>query len=232
MADDMRVTNPPSNPELLDALAKDFVEHKYDLKHLIRTICRSRTYQLSSIPNEHNAKDRQNFARFYPRRLPAEVLVDAIDQATGVPTKYSTGAAGPTRAVELPDEAAKTALLAAFGKPDRASACECERSGGVTLTQSLLLIGSPELHNKLKDKNSRAAKLAADPRPTADKVRELYLLAYSRPPTAEELEIATAFLAKATPGELLKQPVTAAKQSPYEDLLWALINSKEFLFNH
>ena len=231
MPDDMRVTNPPSNPELLDALAKDFVASGYDLKRLIRTICLSRTYQLSSAPNEYNAKDRQNFARFYPRRLPAEVLLDAIDQATGVPTKYGTGAAGgATRAIELPDEAVKTPLLAAFGKPDRASACECERSGGVTLTQSLLLIGSPELHNKLKDRNSRAAKLAADTRPAADKVRELYLLVYSRPPTSEELEVATAFLAKA--GERPKQPGPNTNQWPYEDLLWALLNSKEFLFNH
>jgi hypothetical protein len=232
-ADDMRVTNPPSNPELLDALAKDFVEHRYDLKHLVRTICLSRTYQLSSVPNEHNAKDRQNFARFYPRRLPAEVLLDAIDQATGVPTRFGTGAAGgPARAIELPDEAVKAPLLAAFGKPERASACECERSGGVTLTQSLFLIGSPELHNKLKDRNSRAARLAADPRPAADKIRELYLLVYSRPPTAGELEVATTFLARPPPADLPKQAAGSAKQWPYEDLLWALLNSKEFLFNH
>ena len=231
--DDMRVTNPPGNPELLDALAKDFAEHKYDLKRLIRAFCLSKAYQLSSAPNEYNAKDRQNFARFYPRRLPAEVLVDAIDQATGVPTKFGTGAgAGPTRAIELPDEAAKSALLAAFGKPDRASACECERSGAVTLTQSLLLIGSTELHNKLKDKDSRAAKLATDPRPAGDKIKELYLLVFSRLPTADELEVATAFLGKGTPGELPKQPAAVTKQWPYEDLLWALLNSKEFLFNH
>ena len=233
MPDDLRVTNPPSNPELLDALADDFVAHKYDLKQLVRTICLSRTYQLSSTPNEYNAKDRQNFARFYPRRLSAEVLFDAIDYATGVPTKFGNGAAGsPTRAIELVDEAVKPPLLATFGKPDRASACECERSGAVTLAQSLLLIGSPELHNKLKDRTSRPAKLAADPRPAADKVRELYLLAYSRPPTAEELQVVTDFLAKVAPGDPPKQPAATAKQWPYEDLLWALLNSKEFLFNH
>ena len=233
MPDDMRVTNPPSNPELLDALAGDFVKHKYDLKHLIRTICLSRTYQLSSVPNEYNAKDRQNFARFYPRRLPAEVLLDAIDQATGVPTKFGQGVAGnPARAIELPDEAVKTPMLAAFGKPDRASACECERSGGVTLTQSLLLIGSPELHNKLKDRSSRAARLATDPRPVVEKVQELYLLVYSRPPTVEELVLASSFLTKPPAADAPKQPGTNTKQWPYEDLLWALLNSKEFLFNH
>src|SRR5262249_47036875 len=157
MPDDMRVTNPPSNPQLLDALAKDFVEHQFDLKHLIRTICTSKTYQLSSTPNEHNVRDRQNFARFYPRRLPAEVLSDAIDQVTGVPTAFGTGkgTASP-RAIDLPDEAVRTPLLTAFGKPVRSSACECERSGAATLTQSLYLIGSTELHNKLKNPKSRA----------------------------------------------------------------------------
>jgi hypothetical protein len=241
MPDDLRVTNPPSNPELLDALARDFVAHQYDLKHLIRTICASKTYQRSSTPNEFNAKDRQNFARFYPRRLPAEVLFDAIDQVAGVPARFVTANGGSTarttatRAIELPDESVKTPLLAAFGKPDRASACECERSGSATLTQSLLMIGSAEVHNKLKDKNARAAKLAEDARPAADKIKEVYLLAYSRMPTAEELRIAEAFLAKAAttpPPEMPRQQASAIKQWPYEDLLWALINTREFLFNH
>lgn len=242
MPDDLRVTNPPSNTALLDALAKDFLKHRYDLKYLIRTICASKTYQLSSSPNEYNAKDRQNFARFYPRRLPAEVLLDAIDQMAGVPARFVTDPAGrggaarttATRAIELPDEAVKTPLLAAFGKPDRASACECERSSTATLTQSLYLIGSLEVHNKLKDKNSRASRLAADSRPTADKIKEVYLLAYSRLPQADELQIAEAFLAKVitVAPEVARQQAAAANQWPYEDLLWALINTKEFLFNH
>jgi hypothetical protein len=170
------------------------------------------------------------------------VLLDAIDQVAGVPARFSTDTGGgpvrtsATRAIELPDEAVKTPLLAAFGKPDRASACECERSSAATLTQSLNLIGSAEVHNKLKDRTSRAARLAADARPAADKIREVYLLAFSRLPTAEELAIAEAFLAKAAaaapPPELAKQSAAAFKQWPYEDLLWALINTKEFLFNH
>ncbi len=232
MPDDLRVTNPPSNPALLDALARDFVEHKYDLRHLIRTICMSRTYQLSSLPNEFNARDRQNFARFYPRRLPAEVLLDAIDQVAGVPTRFP-GKTPATRAIELPDEAIKSPLLKAFGKPDRSSACECERSGAATLTQSLMMISSPEIHNKLKDRVGRSAKLAADPRPAVEKIRELYLLAYSRLPTAEEVQIAETFLAKAPAKDgLTKQQAAAATQWPYEDLLWVLLNTREFVFNH
>src|SRR6185295_8441153 len=145
------------NEALLDALARDFVDHKFDLKHLVRTICTSKAYQFSSLPLENNRKDKHNFARFHPRRLPAEVLFDAFDQVTGVPARFvgktGGGAAktSATRAIELPDEAVKTPLLTAFGKPDRSSACECERSGAATLTQSLYLIGSTELHGKLKD---------------------------------------------------------------------------------
>ncbi|MBL8796258.1 MAG: DUF1553 domain-containing protein [Planctomycetia bacterium] len=234
MPDDMRVTNPPSNPELLDALAKGFVAQKFDLKQLIRTICTSKTYQLASIPNEYNAKDQQNFARYYPKRLPAEVLSDAIDQVTAVPSSFGQAKSGPARAIDLPDEAVKTPLLAAFGKPERGSACECERSGAATLTQSLYLIGSADVHNKLKNPKSRAGLLAADSRPVAEKIKELYLWVYARPPSAEELKIAEAFLAKPVvpAADVPRQQAALAKQWPYEDLLWALLNTKEFLFNH
>jgi len=227
MPDDMRVSNPPSNAALLDALAKDVVAHKFDLKHLIRTICSSKTYQLSSLPNDYNQKDKQNFARFYARRLPAEVLYDAVDQVAGVPVKFFGAKGGgaaktsATRAIELPDETVRTPLLTAFGKPDRGSACECERSGAATLTQSLYLIGSSELHNKLKDKTGRIALLATDSRPVADKIREIYLWVYARPPLAEEL---------ATVQEYLSE--NGGRKEAYEDVFWALINTKEFLFNH
>jgi hypothetical protein len=226
MPDDMRVSNPPSNEPLLDALAKDFIAHQFDLKHLIRTICASTTYQMSAIPNEHNRKDKHNHARFHPRRLPAEVLYDAFDQVTGAPVKFVAKAGGAaktsaSRAIELPDEAVKTPLLLAFGKPDRTSACECERSGSATLTQSLYLIGSTELHNKLKDKTGRPARLATDPRPIPEKVKEIYLWAYARLPVAEELKTVERFL-----------NAGGNRKEAYEDLLWALLNTKEFLFNH
>ncbi len=193
MADDLRITNPPSNPELLDALAKDFVAHQFDLKQLVRTICTSQTYQRSSVPNEFNQKDRQNFARGYPRRLPAEVLLDALDQATGVPTKLGTN--DPVaRAIDLPDEAVSNTLLEVFGKPSRDSACECERVSAATLAQSLYLIASRDLHGKLKQQTSRAAKLAADPRPFADKVKEMFLWVFARYPTPEEIRTAETYL--------------------------------------
>lgn len=227
MPDDMRVSNPASNEPLLSALARDFADHKFDLKHLIRTICTSKTYQLSSAPNEHNKKDRQNYARYYPRRLPAEVLFDAIDQVTGVPVKFVSAKGGgsakttATRAIELPDETVKTPLLTAFGKPDRGSACECERSGAATLTQSLYLISSTELHGKLKDKSGRVAQLAADPRPVAEKIRDIYLMIYGRPPVADELQTVERYLADG-----------GGRREAYEDVFWALLNTKEFLFNH
>ncbi len=231
MPDDMRVSNPPSNEPLLDALAADFIANKFDLKHLIRTICNSKTYQLSSMPNAHNQKDKQNYARFYPRRMPAEVLFDAFDQVTGAPLKF-VSAKGPKgggggaktgalRAIELPDEAVKTPLLLAFGKPDRGSACECERSNAATLAQSLYMIGSTELHNKLKDKAGRVARLAADSRPSADKIREMYLWVYARPPVAEELQTVETYLKG-----------NGHRRDAYEDVFWALLNTKEFLFNH
>jgi hypothetical protein len=220
--DDMRVTNPASNPELLDALAKDFVEHGFDLKHLVRTICSSTIYQLSAEPNDWNQDDKQNFSRYYPKRLNAEVLLDAIDQVTGTQTTFAGVPAG-TRAVQLPDSGFSNYFLTVFGRPEASSACECERSSEANLAQSLHLLNSSEIQGKLTNSSGNAAKLAGDTsRPHEVKVRELYLLAFAREPTAEEMSIALAHIRKN------EQDVKRA----YEDLVWALINTKEFLFNH
>jgi hypothetical protein len=220
--DDMRDTNPPANKGLLDALARKFVESGYDLKELVRTICRSSAYQLSSVPNEHNAKDRQSFSRYYPRRLPAEVLLDAIDQFNGTTTNFQGLPAG-VRAVQIPDHGGVPSyFLSVFGRPAGASACECERGNDASLAQSLHLLNSQDIHAKLS--SGLAKELAADAkRSDEEKVAELYYRAFSRPPAPQELRVALAHLSKFD---------AKTRQAGYEDILWALINTKEFLFNH
>jgi hypothetical protein len=220
--DDLRQTNPATNPVLMDSLADHFVKSGFDLKSLVRAICTSSTYQLSSDPNDHNAGDRQNYSRFFPRRLPAEVLLDAIDTVTGVPTKFPSRPAG-SRAVALPDNGfnASSYFLTVFGRPDNASACECERTQDSSLAQSLHLLNSKGVQEKLISAEGRAAALSKDPAPAADRVRQLFLATYARPATAEETQKAVAYLEA-------RQGAAAA----WEDLIWALINSKEFLFNH
>jgi hypothetical protein len=219
--DDMRATNPPANPGLLDALADHFVAHGYDLEDLVRTICRSNAYRLDSRPNDDNLDDRQSFSRFYPRRLQAEVLADAVDAVSGSVTRYSGVPAG-VRAMELPDADFSSAFLEVFGRPKGESACECERGGDANLSQGLHLLNSKELSDKFAAGGGRAAKLAADKdRDRAAKIEELYLTAYARPPTAEEAEFVGGYLAG-------KQESKEA----WEDVLWSLVNSKEFLFNH
>ena len=220
--DDMRVTNPASNPELLDKLAQKFIASKFDLKDLIRTICRSNIYQLSAEPNDYNRSDKQNYSRYYPKRLNAEVLLDAINVVTNSNTGFGGLPAG-TRAVQLPDSAGMTYFLTVFGKPQGESACESERSSEANLAQSLHLLNSSEVQGKLSDGNGRARQLAADAkRSDAEKINELYLWVFSRPPMDKEKQVALAHIQKHE-----KQKVIA-----YEDILWALLNTKEFLFNH
>ena len=218
--DDLRQTNPPSNPELLDGLADDFVKNGYDLKRLVRTICASTTYALSSLPNEFNAKDKQSFARHYPRRISAEVLLDAVSQLTNVPTEFAGLPAG-TRAIELPDESVASAFLDTFGRPRRETSCECERVSDASLGQSLMLLNSKDVQAKLTSAGSRARSLATDPRPDADKVDFLFWAAFGRAPESGEAETALQHLA-AHP---------EARKEAFEDILWALINAKEFQFN-
>jgi hypothetical protein len=233
--DDMRETNPPTNPELLSALAEYFVKSGYDLKALVREICRSQVYQLRSVPNDHNKVDKQNFSRFYPKRLTAEVLLDAINQLTATENQFE-GLPGGTRAVCLPDNSFNQSsyFLQVFGRPDASSSCECERSQDASLAQSLHLLNSKDVQAKLTDDKGRAAQLAADKERSAEaKVRELYSWALSREPNAEELQIAQRHLAKHADrsSDEKGNPVNGARQA-YEDLIWALINTKEFLFNH
>jgi hypothetical protein len=220
--DDMRVTNPPSNPELLDALAKELIDHKYSLKHLVRVICKSRTYQLSSMPNAFNKADKKSFARYYPHRMSAEVLYDAVSQMTGTPANFTglpTDKHAPNRAIMLPDEAFPSYFLDVFGRPQRISACECERVSEANLAQVLHLLNSQEIQGKLARPGARAEQLVKDARPDAEKVDELFLAALARRPTQAQMEIAM---------NHLQQHAKDRKQA-YENIIWALVNTKEFI---
>jgi Protein of unknown function (DUF1553)/Protein of unknown function (DUF1549) len=221
--DDIRVTNPPSNPELLDALARDLVEHKYSLKHLVRTLCKSRTYQLSSTPNDFNKHDKQAYARYYPRRMTAEVLFDAVCQLTNSPSTFAglpQDTHAPKRALMLPDESFQSYFLDVFGRPQRISACECERVTEANLAQILHLLNSEEIQGKIGRAGGRADMLAKDPRSDTEKLEELFLWALGEKPNPQKLQAALEHIAKAK-----------VKKNAYEDLLWALVNSKGFSFN-
>jgi hypothetical protein len=222
--DDMRVTNPPSNPELLETLAQHFVQNKYSLKALIRLICNSRTYQLSAIPNEFNASEKQSFARYYPRRLQAEVLYDAVSKLTGTPASFPglpNDRFAPNRAIMLPDESFVSYFLDVAGRPQRISACECERVNEASLAMTLHLLNSQEVQDKIARAGGRADLLSRDPRPDAEKVTELFLLATATRPTPEQLQKALEHIAR----------YEKNKKVAYENIIWALINSKAFLFN-
>ncbi len=218
--DDMRVTNPPSNPELLDALAQDLIKHKFDLKNLIRTIMVSTSYQLSSDPIPENVHDQQNYARAYPRRLLAEVMLDAINQVTGT-TENFTGLPKETRAIQLPDESVGSYFLDVFGRPTRETPCECERPREANLAQALHLLNSTDVQRKVNAADGRLARLLKEKKEDAALVEDLYMWSLSRPPRPEDLKKALAYVNE--------QP---DRKAAYEDLLWALLNTKEFLFNH
>jgi hypothetical protein len=233
--DDLRDTNPPSNPELLAALEKHFVSSGFDLKGLVRVLTQSSAYQLSEVPNADNQVDLQNYSRYYPRRLQAEVLLDAIDDLTGNRTDFANLPSG-TRAIALPDSSYNNAtlFLKVFGRPDNESVCECERVQSSSLAQSLHLMNAGDIRGKLNNSSGRAQRLAATTdRTLEDKVNEIYLCAFARKARAEELATAIAYLNEPRT-DAAGQPIDPgqAAQENFKDLLWALINTKEFLFNH
>ncbi len=218
--DDMRVTNPPSNPELLDALAKDLLNYQFDLKHVIATIMKSRAYSLSSTPIEENRTDRQNYARYTPKRLSAETLLDAVDAVSGSQEKF-TGLPLGTRAIDLPDESVPSYFLNVFGRSMRETACECERSHAPNLSQILHLMNSPELQNKITNDKSRLVAMLKAKKTDEEILTDFYLRAFGRPPQAAELKDAVALIASAKD-----------RKAEFEDFEWMFLNSKEFLFNH
>jgi hypothetical protein len=224
--DDFRASNPPVNAPLLDALAQDLAAHHFDLRSLIRTIMNSHTYQLSAVPNETNRADETNFARALVRPLQAEQLLDALAQVTGTAPTFPGYPSG-TRAGQLPGVSANRGrrqrasdgerFLTSFGKPIRLLSCECERSDDTTLGQAFQLITGPMLDKMLRDSDNRLERLLAA-KTNAEIVEEFYLAALSRPPSAKERQTAVELLARAKD-----------RRSALEDLVWGLVNAKEFL---
>jgi Protein of unknown function (DUF1553)/Protein of unknown function (DUF1549) len=218
--DDIRAGNPPSNESLLTALTKDLTDHNFDLRHLIRTIVNSRTYQLSHRTNEWNLDDEVNFSHALPRRLPAETLFDAISVATGSTLKFKE-VPHNFRAQQLPDPTVGMGgFLDLFGRPQRDSACECERRSDVSLSQALNLINGTTVADAIADPEGRIAKWVIDKVPDKKLVEELYLAALGRLPEPKEFDLGL--------GYLTKSPNRAEKA---QDLMWALLNSNAFLFN-
>jgi len=237
--DDLRETNPPSNRELMDALVADFVKTGYDVKRLVRLIATSAAYQRSSKPTAANAADDRFYSRYLLRRLPAEVILDAYSDITGVPTVFGELSLGPTggtrksdmyppgtRAMQLPDSMLISRFLEAFGRAERQQTCSCERTQDSSVTQALHLSNGRTLNDKLRDKTSVVAKWADAKRTDAEVIDGLFALALGRPPSATERAAFAGILADAAAGG------PAARREAIEDFAWAVLTGREFLFNH
>lgn len=220
--DDLRFTNPASNPKLLEALAAHLVENKYDLKSLVRTILASATYQRGSVPVEGNETDKRFYSRYYPKRLMAEVLLDAVATVTGVPNEFPGYPKG-WRAIQLPDTQVASYFLQKFGRPDRTITCECERTNEPNMVQVLHIANGDSINDKLAAKENRIGELLAADLPLETILDELYLASLSRFATPTEKEKFLALVAE-DPG--------ADRRQLIEDVAWSILSSKGFLFNH
>ena len=218
--DDFRESNPSANDELLVSLAQDFAKSGYDFRHLVRTIMNSKTYQLSAQPSKDNQEDGKYFSHASTRLLTAEQLLDSICAITEVPEKFAGLPLG-TRATQLPDTEVNHLFLKTFGQPARELACECERESDSNLAQALQLINGPTINEKIRNTSNRIGRLLKEAKTDKLILDDLYLATLSRMPTAEDYKVANDHLAK-----------SKEKRQAWEDLQWALINSKEFLFRH
>ena len=217
--DDIRASNPPSNPPLLDELTRRFIANGFDLKRLVREMARSETYQRAFRPNKWNDDDSLNFSHASPRRLTAEQLFDALHVATGAPSRIPGVPVG-FRASQIPDPKVKIGFLDMFGRPPRESPCECERSSDVSLSQTLNMINGPTVSDAIIHPEGRVAKLVAAKADDKTIVSDVYLAVICRPPTEAELKQGVAFLAE-----------VGNRSEAAQDLMWALVNSPAFLFN-
>jgi hypothetical protein len=220
--DDVRVSNPPSNPELLDALAEKFVSYNYDFRKLVRDICTSRTYQLSTRTNETNATDQRNFSHAMIRRVRAEVLLDSISQVTNTPNKFKGLPLG-ARAVQIADGNTSNYFLTTFGRATRVTVCSCEVKMEPNLSQALHLINGDTTQQRIRQ-GKMVESLLHEKKSPAEIITSLYLTVLSRAPTDMEMEKLLAAVAEQ------KEP--ARVRETLEDIFWALLNSKEFIFNH
>jgi hypothetical protein len=216
--DDVRSTNPPINPALLDALTQDFIDHRFDVRHLMRRIVTSQAYQRSAVPTASNRHDDLNFSRAIPRRVPAEALLDSLVQATSVPEGLPNG----VRAAQLPDGTIENAFLRLFGKPQRMDACECERDNTSNLLQALHFINGRSILGRVQNPGGRPALLLAAKLTDEQLLTEAYLWALCRHPRPAEVKVGLAFL----------ESYGAQRAEAVQDLMWALLNSKDFLLMH
>ncbi|MEX1230339.1 MAG: DUF1549 and DUF1553 domain-containing protein [Planctomycetaceae bacterium] len=219
--DDVRVSNPAVNPELLEELGNKFTEYDYDFKKLVRDICTSRTYQLSTQSNESNASDEANFARAQLRRLRAEVLLDCISQVTLTKNKFPGLPLG-ARAVQIANGNTSTYFLTTFGRATRESVCSCEVKMEPNLSQALHLLNGETINQKMKQGNLIGLRLQ-EGKPWQDIMTEMYIAAFSRKPTEKEI---------AAINEILSSVDAAQHPQVLEDIFWAVLNSREFVFNH
>jgi hypothetical protein len=228
--DDMRATNPPSNEELLNVLTKDFTDHGFDTKHLIRTLMNSAAYQRSSKPNETNKQDERYYSHYIVKRLPAEAMLDAISQVTGVPTEFPGQPAG-TRAMQLPDSRVNSYFLTIFGKPPRLATCECERTSEPSVAQALHIINGETINQKLRAPGGIVDSFVRLGVSDQMMINHLYLAALSRPPRNDEVNLLLEVMNESRELNNARN-AQAARRQAIEDLVWAVLTSKEFLFNH